>query len=1466
MSGFSNIFRRLVNGLFKKNNDQRAPLNENEIKTSLSVEDNDDQGRTGNGRPLELASKNSIGLATVDEIDAKKSDGTLNQSRDEKRLILGDLIQEQVAIGKSNERPLLQVQSRSLIENTDAIKTGAEYVAREQLSGKNAPDNEAEKEDNYFSEDESCALKSLAEDDEVAGNGRVDISGTPAFADGDIAEDQYQESQEKHSAEQVDTSLEMKLTIIRLVIALSKVAETRNNINLLDSVSQNQDKNDEAEVLCSQQAMKRLVKVLSTYAGTINKFNEEKNRDDRKNALICVSIIAPDNTSTEDADGDSYSTSDDAIISSIQSVDIVDDSKPFREDIVEEDGTSKKSRQAEIGGYEYTFEEYAYKYEEIPLSIKELKKSKERSEVLSDENADINNDNVASKSVDYKENGPVEEIKGLPEQLSQYDCNKQPESVFTDDNDLCEAENIDNTNDEYLKEKYPLVYKRLHKVLEHNYKHTGVTIGTLFSDLKYIARQETIEEILSKVSWAKREHGYYYFYATENKEVVDNIHIEDVDAFDNDSVTDVDDASTTEPHSKEDQEEEYVATTANYNQDRTLLALEDKRTFEEIFNIKRTYFTKDSIELLNPSVRAHNILTRYKCKTVADLLSRTPKEVFEYKNLGQKTFNEIVNKAKEYCLVNVAEERDNSLVISEEVMARLFQYKDQILQAEQPNDSFDVNDNEDVMVQEKLRVFSIIDNGLLKACEDDHEAVQNLISTLSDFYRQYLPNEIHLDTFKKIEKQIPKERLSQPVKGFIFAYSKDDKVKECLEKYIIVEGISVAAYLKTIKQQRLDYESFNILNMFIRWMSFDLTVDIDSFKKSLYRNEREKEVIELRSKKKTLDQIGKKISLTRERVRQLERKVISRFSRCLSSYRIIRKIYAVRGEDVILSPAEMQEYFGEDTGSILYLMKITDHRDYVYDPDFDVFIVEKTTIKDSIRKYMDLLPDSFTIDDIAQIIERGVEEYELTAEIIKRAIEERYNKSGNLYHINRVTLRTIYQEVLQRYYPTGIHVYDKKELQNFRNHARDLFGEIELPETDRALTAGLRRDNFTILCGRGIYRLQQEEYIPEWLAVKIQRYIDRSNQRVFLTNAIFYEFQEDLERYGVDNKYYLQGILKSLYGDEYYFRRDYIMKDAEDTTIHSSIQNYVKHSKHPVTKGDIKNHFPGVTDVIITMALADKSIIKMWHKYLDASKIQFSQRERAVIDRTMRNMVLNENGYAHIKDIYEVLNDRIPDALMRNSILQSYDLLSVLGYMYSKSCAVSRPYIAKRGVEVGKISERMEEFITNDDVINISSITEYAKKLHMGYPGIIALLDRYSERYLFVNNKQIASYEYIGIDTEKMKQVDKILQQEVSDTVAIRELHCINQFPSLNVNWNEWLIYSIEKVISDRLEVATSDSQMRRAVPLIAPRGKMQADYDVHWIADYEKGDLTSGKNIENIDDLLEEFIEELFDDIDYDV
>ena len=64
---------------------------------------------------------------------------------------------------------------------------------------------------------------------------------------------------------------------------------------------------------------------------------------------------------------------------------------------------------------------------------------------------------------------------------------------------------------------------------------------------------------------------------------------------------------------------------------------------------------------------------------------------------------------------------------------------------------------------------------------------------------------------------------------------------------------------------------------------------------------------------------------------------------------------------------------------------------------------------------------------------------------VRKSFLNAYRLTGTLYHRHRLSLASIYEKILEKYYPDGLKVYDADEIKKFRELVASEYGDIELP-------------------------------------------------------------------------------------------------------------------------------------------------------------------------------------------------------------------------------------------------------------------------------------------------------------------------------------------------------------------------------------------------------------------------------------
>ena len=634
-----------------------------------------------------------------------------------------------------------------------------------------------------------------------------------------------------------------------------------------------------------------------------------------------------------------------------------------------------------------------------------------------------------------------------------------------------------------------------------------------------------------------------------------------------------------------------------------------------------------------------------------------------------------------------------------------------------------------------------------------------------------------------------------------------------------------------------------LLVRFYKWCTMNVYEEVGAFIASIENSKSMVfEIIEKRADGMTLNEVGAQFNLTRERIRQLEYRCITQFGKWNEQKRILNLICALREYDRILTHRELEEYFDDYTDIVIYLLRHNDSDNYKYDKDLEVFIIGDDSLSDKTENFLEALPESFSVSDLSRIIEKA-EEKGIDEEYLLKAIDNAFCKTEKIYHRQRLSLARMYEMVLGRYFPDGLHVYDDESMEDFKIKMVEMFGNVSMPDNNRAIAARIC-DN-AVLCGRGIYKPKQKLYISVELKNKISEYIRENENEIYPINSLFSVFEKELKSEGIDNKYYMQGVLKELIGNEFVFKRDYIAKN-EKSSFYSEVKEFIKSNDYPVTKEEIREHFSGITDIMLNLSVNNDEIINFFGKYLHGSKLNLTHSNIMYIKGKLSE-ILSESTTCHCQELFENIQNDRKDILDKAGIFFQYSLFSVVHYLFDAEYEFSRPYISKKGCKIEKMDIQVSEFLEDYDKIKVETLLDFTKEKKFSINNILDFINSQNETHLLINKDELYSIDDIGINEEYVKEMEEILEEEVTETCAIGSLLSVRNFKKLNVPWDKWLVYSILNKWGTKFDVAASSNQFRNSVPLIAPKGLMEIDED----EDYENAEVEYKDDEFDIDNLF---------------
>lgn len=499
------------------------------------------------------------------------------------------------------------------------------------------------------------------------------------------------------------------------------------------------------------------------------------------------------------------------------------------------------------------------------------------------------------------------------------------------------------------------------------------------------------------------------------------------------------------------------------------------------------------------SIRIINVFKNNSIATVSDLLKLKPETLMRLKNFGRNSMDEVVGSLRSLPKEPLLERGHLKLKLNNKPLFILGHAESIALGDFSFAEDMELSQKDIQALSEYQTGYEMLGGDLALECYLAPEKIIPVTSMLSDFCR----DAERLALLRNEAADIPRARRKNKALGYIIAFTLDDHKRSTLLSLCPSETCSIDDLINIPLPD--DYQKLTLLKQFLKWCAFDLEAEVRELFLPIFSDKRMESIVQMRARKKTLAQIGDAFGITRERVRQIEAKARRKFSRYYSRIRLITKISAEKNGASTVSPNDIEDYCKTNVTELLYFLRNYENALYTYDEQLDIFIIGDDSLQERVRTTIDRLPDIVKSNQLSTVLDEAGEDGDIPMDILQKAFMEAYRLTGDVYHRTRLSLAKVYKTVLEKHYSDGIRAYDPDALQEFRGIVIDEFGDVGMPENDRALTA--RISSICILCGRGMYMPKRVKYISNGLAGRILRYIDESDQKIFLMNSLYSVFE-----------------------------------------------------------------------------------------------------------------------------------------------------------------------------------------------------------------------------------------------------------------------------------------------------------------------------------------------------------------------
>lgn len=565
----------------------------------------------------------------------------------------------------------------------------------------------------------------------------------------------------------------------------------------------------------------------------------------------------------------------------------------------------------------------------------------------------------------------------------------------------------------------------------------------------------------------------------------------------------------------------------------------------------------------------------------------------------------------------------------------------------------------------------------------------------------------------------------------------------------------------------------------------------------------------------TLEQIGSKLGVTRERIRQIEAKTIDKLLLQMPTIKnILKCIYiklADKGEQFIdvdrlytylkelikknSNNHNVEEIHVRETAGILLFFMEMGNSNIKYNRKLRViYNSDMINVDEIINHVVELFGNTLSPKEIMRM-----NSFEL------KILNSEYRKFKNGIYLKRgISPREIYTEIIEKNFKNGYRTGSQDDYDIFKKRCIEEYGIIENLPSMHSLQGMLERSNYVLI--------DKGKYLPSKLCPSIDNelideiinYIINNEPTVFY-RSIFEKYKYKLQKIGIDNHYFLKGCLDKYLPEEFTTKRDYIMVGDVKMSPAELIINYMQSFDKEFELRDLQDKFPGVKDYVFYNHLYNEtsngliwtsSKTFIYYKYLNISDDVVDEL-RKFIDEQFELMntdvISSRKIYAKMSLIKKELLEKL------HLTHGQFAMFSLIKYLYP-DLYYSRPLISTKVMEQKGSYALIKNYAQKFDKFDHNTILDYVAKMNIrGLYSYLEFMDDMSDEYVQINIDTMVRKEKLGIIQEQLVQLNQLLdlifdKYNELDTSVFKGYQML---PKMPVPWNKYLLIGIVRSYFD---------------------------------------------------------------------
>ena len=560
------------------------------------------------------------------------------------------------------------------------------------------------------------------------------------------------------------------------------------------------------------------------------------------------------------------------------------------------------------------------------------------------------------------------------------------------------------------------------------------------------------------------------------------------------------------------------------------------------------------------------------------------------------------------------------------------------------------------------------------------------------------------------------------------------------------------------------------------------------------------------NQKRTLADIGKELNLSRERIRQIESRIIQKFvydeeelNRLISCfYKDIN-----RDNNSYITVEELNMYLKDEvlTKYILVIL-FSEKIDMRVNEDANIIYNSKEITIEEIWKEAEL-----GLDNI--ILKKDCESYDSVQKSIIKNTYRLYK--GKVFVKKGLSTSYLYTNEIKENFMDGYDIGSKDDYEKLIKIIKDKYGDIETSSM-HYIQGMVERKDF-IQVDRGKYKAKEyTAALPEKLVDDIISFIIEKRP-VIPYSLVYEEFKEQLNRWGINNRYYLKGYIDEKLPEGFNSKRDFINTDSEnDYTTYDIMQRIFKSFEWSFTIEDVREKLPGLRTYNYEhyASLEEKNgLIQMGAKsYIYIDKLKITEDTRQKLKEHIDCLFIKlDSSILTAKKIYANLNIMDKDLFNKLNITSKFgdfELFSIIQYFYKDDYYFSRPIISKEEDFTNTTYMLVKEYVKKLNMFTYSDVKKYIYKMNLGsIQSYLNLMDDLSDEFIQINKDGMAKKEELNITNEQLKKIEEFLDMVLKNKeLKLDDFDGYFILPRLARGWNKYLLVGIIKAyFKDKYDV-----------------------------------------------------------------